>query len=337
MKVYNKQMTGSMNEQLKEKLTMMRDKRNFNAQSYIENKIELLNQYMRHCRLKSCVVAISGGVDSAVVLGLIAKAAQAKDSPIERIIPLALPLFDSTGVTNQETATKKGEALCKAFHVKPIVLDLSAINKAIRDLLEPAIGITGDDWAIGQLGPYSRTPILYYATSLLTKSGSNGFVCGTTNLSEGGYLGYVGKASDGMVDVQMISDIYKSEVLEVAKALGVPDEIIKATPTGDMYDNRADEEVFGAPYDFVELYHYYLNYTDEEKALFLKSLKPEAYNQFVFYQENLENLHNYNKHKYVSKSQAIHLDLWDSSIKGGWCNHYAITQAYLKEGKIIHG
>ena len=47
--------------------------------------------------------------------------------------------------------------------------------------------------------------------------------------------------------------------------------------------------------------------------------------------KNLENLHRYNLHKYMSKSPAIHLDLWDSSVKGGWDNYYKITKEWLEK------
>ena len=53
---------------------------------------------------------------------------------------------------------------------------------------------------------------------------------GTTNRDEGAYLGFFGKASDGMVDLQPISDLHKSEVRALATRLGVPAEIVEAAP-----------------------------------------------------------------------------------------------------------
>ena len=43
----------------------------------------------------------------------------------------------------------------------------------------------------------------------------------------------------------------------------------------------------------------------------------ESKEKFNLYATNIENLHKYNLHKYLGKSPAIHLDLWDSSVKGG--------------------
>lgn len=333
MKVYNESSNRKMDKELLEVLCKIRDERNFNAKDYIDSKANLLNTYMNKFNLKACVVAISGGIDSAIVLGIVNYASKIKNSPIKRIVPLLLPLLDSVGVTNQKEATDRGIELCNELEIKPYVIDISNINDNIRYSLENILNIEGDDWAIGQLGPYSRTPILYYATSLLCKEGLNAVVCGTTNKDEGGYLGYIGKASDGMVDLQIISDIHKSEVYKVAKELGVPNSIMKVTPSGDMYDNRSDEMVFGAPYDFVELYLNYLNFSDKEKENLKNNLSDEALEQFEFYAKNLENLHKYNLHKYMSFSPAIHLDLWDSSVKGGWEGYYKKFNEIMKDSK----
>lgn len=322
MKVYNAKSDKPMTNQLHELIDKMRLEKNFNAKDYVEKKAKIINEYMSKFNLKSCVVAVSGGIDSAVVLGIINYAFKQENTPIKKVIPLLLPIIKSTGVTNQEDATIRGKELCDKLGLKPYIIDLSKINNVIREDLESVIGITGDDWAIGQLGPYSRTPILYYTTSLLCQEGFNAIICGTTNKDEGTYLGYIGKASDGMVDVQIISDIHKSEVYKVGEYLDIPKSIMEVTPSGDMYDNRSDETVFGAPYDFVELYLNYLNYDDNKKEKLLNSLDKDSREQFDFYANNLENLHRYNLHKYMGCSPAIHFDLWDSSVKNGWEGYY---------------
>lgn len=331
MKVYNEQSDRNLSEQLKEIQKEIRQKRNFNPKEYIEQKSNLLNEYMNKYGLKACVIAISGGIDSAVVLGIVKKASEQTNSPIKKIVPMLLPILKSTGVTNQNEATNRGKELCEKLDLKPYIIDLTSVNNEIRKSLEPVIEIKGEDWAKGQLGPYSRTPVLYYTTSLLNQEGFGAIICGTTNKDEGAYLGYVGKASDGMVDVQVISDIHKSEVYQVAHELGIPKSIIEATPSGDMYDSRTDETVFGASYDFVELYLNYLNMEDSEKEKLISSLDEKSKEQFDFYAKNLENLHKYNLHKYMAKSPAVHLDLYDSSVKGGWDSYYKVLREWLRK------
>lgn len=330
MKVYNEQSDNTLTLNLKKILNDMRTIKNFNANKYIIDKANILNTYMSKFNLSACVVAVSGGIDSAVVLALVNYASKQENSPIKKIVPLLLPIEKSIGVTNQKDATNRGKLLCDKLELNANIVDLSIINNEIRKALEPVIGIEGDPWAIGQLGPYTRTPILCYTTSLLTKEGLNAVTIGTTNRSEFSYIGYVGKFSDEAVDIQLISDIYKSEVYEVAKELEIPDEIINVTPSGDMYDNRTDEMVFGASYDFLELYLTFLNYDKYTKNNILSLLDEESKEKFNLYATNIENLHKYNLHKYLGKSPAIHLDLWDSSVKGGLDNYYEITQRILK-------
>lgn len=320
MKCYNHATTMELCPELKNILENMRKERNFDVKDYIKQKKEILNNYMVSSGLNACVVAVSGGIDSAIVLGLVCEAAKASNSPIKRIMPLLLPCYDNNGVTNQLDASKRGKDVCKKYNLTPIEINMHDIVNTIREFVEKQTGMKTDDWAIGQLVPYSRTPVLYYTTSLLNVEGYKSIIVGTTNFSEGGYLGYVGKASDGMVDVQLISDIYKSEVYQVAKELEMPPSVIEVIPAGDMYDSRVDEDVFGAPYDFVELYQTYLKMDNRKKIELLHKLSSNALKQFGEYRDNLENLHKYNAHKYLCGSPAIHLDLWDSNIPGGWKN-----------------
>ena len=330
MKVYNNISDKPMTETLHKVLDDIRKKRNFNASDYVFKKASVINEYMSKFNLKSCVVAVSGGIDSAIVLGIVNYAAKMENSPIKKIVPMLLPIIKSVGVTNQTEATNRGIELCNKLGLKPYIIDLTRINNVIREDMESVLGIEGKDWAIGQLGPYSRTPVLYYTTSLLCQENLNAIICGTTNKDEGTYLGYIGKASDGMVDVQIISDIHKSEVYKVGEYLEVPESIMEIAPSGDMYDRRTDEMVFGAPYDFVELYLNYLNYTKEEKEELLNKLDDESKEQFNFYAENLENMHRYNLHKYMGCSPAIHFDLWDSSVSDGWEGYYDRFRKIMK-------
>ncbi|KNC85971.1 NAD+ synthetase [Sphaeroforma arctica JP610] len=62
------------------------------------------------------------------------------------------------------------------------------------------------------------------------------------------------QAGDGVVDVQLISDLHKSEVFKVGHELGVPKSTLEAAPSADLWDGQEDEEELGFTYDFIELY-----------------------------------------------------------------------------------
>ncbi len=318
MKVFNDKMVTILDPTLISTLERIRRSRNFNPKKYIDRKKKLLNNYMKKHQLRSCVIGLSGGVDSAVVLGIIKEASKVQNSPIEKIVPVILPVNLKKYATNQNDAINKAKRLCKSLEIDSFVIDLSASFMILKKATDKSLKITGDDWSGGQLVSYLRTPALYYITSLLVQKNSPGIVCGTTNRDEGAYLGFFGKSGDGMVDIQLISDLHKSEVYETAKLLKIPNIITVSPPTGDMYDGRVDEEVFGVPYDFVELYLSFLTLNDSKKKQLISKWSEKTYRQFKICQNKLEKLHRYNSHKYIGKSPSIHFDVMERTVPGGW-------------------
>jgi len=330
MEIRNHATDMQMHPKLVEALGIVRQERGFNAQEVIDQKAELLNSYYRESGLKSAVIAVSGGIDSAVVLGLVKYASQQANSPIKRIVAITMPALENDGVTGQGEAWDLAGEVCRTFGVKLNVIVMDSIVNPIIVRVEGAIGSPLEEkeqWCRGQVVSYARTPTYYYVTSVLAAQGQPGLVIGTTNLSEGGYLGYFGKASDGMVDIQLISDLFKSEVYEIGRTLGVPQAVLDREPTGDMFDATTDEVVFGAPYDFVELY------TTMLQNNFCRGMVEElvrehemdtgdssAAEQLEEYSANLERMHRYNAHKYLGRSPAVHLDVLQCGVIGGWDN-----------------
>lgn len=330
MDIFNTQLK-EISQEIKDLLKEQRIKRNFNIEEYVQEKKNILNQYMNEYNLKSCVVGISGGIDSAIVLYLINEAKKEINSNIENIICVYMPV-NNNGMSNKESSYLRAKELCDNIGVDLITLDLTNVNKAYEELIPNSINLDSNEWSKGQLVSYSRTPALYYVSTLLNQHNKKAIIVGTTNKDEGAYIGYIGKASDAMVDIQLISDIYKSEVYKIAKYLNVPESIINVAPSGDMYDSRKDEEVFGTSYDFVELYTYYLNNKD-----IINKLSNDKKEEFFIHSENIENLHKYNKHKYLACSQAIHLDILPSKVENGWnYNTYKRVESYFINQKLVY-
>lgn len=317
MRVYSPPNAENLKPGLTKTLTQIRARRGFDPDACTLAKASLLNDYMRKHGLKGCVLGVSGGVDSALVFALAVTASRMEDSPIRRILPLLMPIH-SRGASNQDVATARGRELLKRFGFEPGEADLTKAFHALEEAVDAGAKIKGGDWAVGQLASYLRTPGLYYASSLLSQEGIPSLVLGTTNRDEGTYLGFFGKASDATVDLQLISDLHKSEVYAAAEKLGVPKSILEAAPTGDMYDSRLDTDVFGAPYDFVELFLALKCLPHEESQELSSGWTAEDKKQFDVFAANLENLHKYNAHKYIVGSPAIHLDIYPSAVPGGW-------------------
>ena len=299
---------------LHERLLELRQKRGFDCGTYIQKKSALIQDYFRRCGLNSAVLGLSGGVDSAVALGVMCYAQQQKDSPIQKILPLLMPIH-GRGSTEQERARRRGKEVAVALGVETWLCDLSDVQQSYIHAF-PEISSA---WAEGQLLSIVRTPALYYGAAMLQEKGYRSLVVGTTNRDEGAYLGFFGKASDAMVDLQPISDLHKSEVWTLARYLDIPQEVIDAPPSGDVFDGRNDMEMIGAPYDFVELF---LMARAQGISITPSKCTEEEKELFVRYQNAVQEQHNKNAHKYWVGSPAVHLDVLPRGVPGGWTCSY---------------
>ena len=306
-----------MHPQLQDSLDSYRTSRAFDPNAYLLAKCTLVNTYFTQSGIAACVIGISGGVDSALTAALLVHASKLPGSPIRRITPLLLPMH-SEGATNQDVATARGAETCTALGLQPVEIDLSTTLAAARQASFVGSGNPGTAWSAGQLVSYLRTPVLYYHAALLSEEGTPCVVAGTTNRDEGCYIGFFGKASDGMVDIQPISDLHKSEVYQLGKVLGLPTSVMDAVPTGDTWDGMVDEDMIGTGYDFLELYEWSLCQPPSARAEWLAGLGSDSRREFEAGKSKLETLHQKNAHKYIGDSPAVHLDVLDRAVPGGW-------------------
>jgi NAD+ synthase len=75
----------------------------------------------------------------------------------------------------------------------------------------------------------------------------NALVLGTENKSEH-YLGYYTRFGDEASDIEPLRNLYKTEVVQLARQLGVPQEIVQAAPTAGLWPGQTDEGQFGFTY-----------------------------------------------------------------------------------------
>jgi NAD+ synthase len=76
-------------------------------------------------------------------------------------------------------------------------------------------------------------------------------VAGTGNRTELA-IGYFTKYGDGGVDFEPIGGLYKCEVIEIAKLLNIPEEIIKKPPSAGLWEGQTDEGEIGLTYDVLD-------------------------------------------------------------------------------------
>lgn len=301
----------------------LKNLRGFDAKDILAKKLEAINNFFTEEKLDSCVLGISGGIDSALVLYLLAEASQLPNSPIKRIHAMTMPIYGD-GTTNQREATNKGlevilEAIkkYKGYKITYSDIDLTEAYKAYR-LSQDAFTTP---FADGQLASIVRTPMLYYKAAILQEEGFKSIVVGTTNLSEGGYIGFYGKASDGMNDLQPISDLFKSEVYALATLLGVPEKIIIAIPAGDVYDGKTDEEMIGAPYWFLEFYMLYIMAKQLDSLTVMSNISKmfnlfdgEEISTWSTYSTAIQLIRQKNEHKYKVGLPSRHVNVLSNTF-----------------------
>jgi len=244
-------------------------------------------------RRRGGVIGISGGIDSSVTLALAVKALGAKN-----ILGVMLPEKDSSGDSKKfalKLAAKFGvkvveENISSALEgfacykrrddaVKRIIPDYNPVTDKMKigipeeflnSKMPPVFYVTvifadGSERserlpmneylqivAASNFKQRSRMSMLYYHAEALHYA-----VVGTPNKHEV-QQGFFVKYGDGGADVMPIGNLYKTQVYELALALGVPDEIINRTPTTDTYTAEQTQEEFfyQMPFESMDLLWY---------------------------------------------------------------------------------
>ena len=212
----------------------------------IENQISnWIQKYLIDNKLKTLVVGVSGGIDSAVVSTLCAMTGS-------KTKLLIMPIHQNTDETN------RGLNHCKFLKNK--FSNVEMISTDLTDIYElfskKAKEIDKNKLSLANTRARIRMTMLY-----LIAGSTNGIVVGTGNKVEDFGVGFFTKYGDGGVDISPIADLMKSEVYDLAKKLGVSNEIINALPTDGLWDDgRVDEDQLGVTYDELE---WAMNYDSE--------------------------------------------------------------------------
>ena len=253
-----------------------------------------IEEFIRHTvgrqlHRRGAVVAVSGGVDSAVCATLAARAL----GP-ERVLGLLLPERDAS-----PDGTMRARKLCEGLGIGCEVEDITPVleslgcyrrrDEAIRKLF-PEYGpgyrqkIAVADDLVGQdrVNYFSliieppdgrqskqRMPLDVYlavvaATNMKQRVRKlleyyyaerlNYAVVGTPNRLEYD-LGFFVRGGDGLADLKPIAHLYKTQVYAMARHLDLPDEICRRVPTTDTYSlpQTQEEFYFALPYDRMDL------------------------------------------------------------------------------------
>jgi NAD+ synthase len=199
-------------------------------QATLANRITAwIKNYADSAGIKSLVVGVSGGIDSAVVSTLCAK------TDIHTIA-VALPIRQRQELHN--LSLDHCFWLGKKFlNVRTEIVNLTDTF----DRFEEVMGNYSSELAFAN----SRSRLRMMALYQIAQS-CNGIVVGTGNRVEDFGVGFFTKYGDGGVDISPIADLLKTEVWQLGRELGIDQRIIDAPPTDGLWaDGRVDQDQLG--------------------------------------------------------------------------------------------
>ncbi len=197
--------------------------------------IGFIRSQMAQTGFERLVVGLSGGVDSATVAFLSARAV----GP-ENLLGLRMP-YRTSSASSEEDALRVVEALgCRTERV------------AITPMVEPMLALIPDGETPelrirrGNVMARQRMIVLYDRSA-----GFDALVAGTSNKTEA-LLGYGTLYGDMACAFAPIGDLYKTQLRAVAEGLGVPPEIVAKPPSADLWPGQTDEGELGRSYEELD-------------------------------------------------------------------------------------
>jgi NAD+ synthase len=174
------------------------------------------------------VVGLSGGIDSALSCFLSAEAL----GP-ENVLAVRMP-YKTSSIDSLEDAQR--------------VIDITGVNSLtvpITDIVDPLFERfpESNDMRRGNIMARARMIVLYDQSEAF-----GGLVVGTGNKTEI-LLGYSTLFGDSACALNPIGDLYKTQIRQLSRALGVPSEIVDKPPSADLWVGQTDEVELGFTYE----------------------------------------------------------------------------------------
>lgn len=245
---------------------------NFDKKRAVDRITEFVQTKIQESGLEKLIIGLSGGVDSSVTTKLLSLAVEP-----ENITALFLP--DELTPTKDE---KDARSLCEKEGIEFKKLSIDEIITTFQRKLELEV----DKKTIGNLKARTRMLFLYaYANQ------KNGLVSGTSDRSEW-LIGYFTKWGDGAADFSPIRGLYKTQVRELGKYLGISERIIEKPSSPRLWEGQTAKSELGFSYEDIDrvLYAFFDLQVSREKLHSVTGVSKESVKKIL-------KLHRMSKHK----------------------------------------
>ena len=203
----------------------------------VEVIVNFIRSQMEQTGFERLVIGLSGGVDSATVAFLAARAIGA-----DNLLAIRMP-YRTSSEASETDAMRVVDALgCRTERIE------------ITPMVEPMLALIGDgevpsdelNVRRGNVMARQRMIILYDRSAAF-----DALVIGTSNKTEA-LLGYGTLHGDMAAALAPIGDLYKTQLRDVAEHLGVPAEVIAKPPSADLWPGQTDEGELGRSYESLD-------------------------------------------------------------------------------------
>jgi NAD+ synthase len=184
--------------------------------------VEFIRSQLRQSGFERCVLGLSGGIDSALVAHLVVDAI----GP-DKLLCVLMPYRTSSAASRSDA-----ESVVAKFGTPSELVEISPMVDAFFGQASNA-GAT--PVRRGNFMARMRMAVLYDRSVTF-----GGLVVGTGNKTES-LIGYTTLFGDSACAFNPIGDLYKSQVRQLAAALGVPAAIIEKAPSADLWPDQTDE------------------------------------------------------------------------------------------------
>lgn len=191
--------------------------------------VQFLSKIFKQNKKKSGIIAVSGGVDSAVSLTLLTKALGPQN-----VFPVLLPY--------KRQSIEDSELVCSWNKIPKKNWQIVNIEPFVQVAMAILPGLAEDRMRLGNVMARSRMIVVYDLAKAL-----NALVCGTENRSEE-FLGYFTRFGDEASDIEPIQSLYKTQVWEIARHLGLPEVFVTKAPSAGLWQDQTDEKELGYSY-----------------------------------------------------------------------------------------
>ncbi len=181
---------------------------------------------------KGMVLGLSGGVDSALSAALAVRAL----GP-ERVHAFLLPYRTSSPDSARDAEAVAGEL--------GLALETIDVSSMVDSYFEALAG-EADRVRRGNMMARVRMAVLFDQAKRL-----DSLVLGTSNKTEI-LLGYSTIFGDNASSINPLGDLYKLQVLQLARHLGLPSQVIDKPPSADLWPGQTDEDELGIDYDTAD-------------------------------------------------------------------------------------